>query len=127
MFTRVLIITSSEEKLRDILALPDGIRPQAVLTFGYPDEKPVTPPKYTLEDVMFFRQFGCQGNRIDDIPRYKGEFSYKLKNVLDKSKEALDKAGKLLGEKAAKAKEKIQNKIPKKEEGKKENSNNKEE
>ncbi|MCH7589811.1 hypothetical protein IIB34_02100 [PVC group bacterium] len=36
--------------------------------------------KYTLENVMYFRQFGGQPNRIKDIPMYKGEYSYIAKS-----------------------------------------------
>ncbi|MCB9359561.1 nitroreductase family protein [Candidatus Woesearchaeota archaeon] len=87
-----------EDKIISSLTLPKGIRPQCILAFGYPAENPPAPPKYTLENVMYFRQFGGQGNRIQDIPQYKGEFSYKIKGAIDKTKSFAQKLNeKLLG------------------------------
>jgi nitroreductase len=87
-----------EDKVASALTLPDGIRPQSIITIGYPAEEPPCPPKYTLENVMYFRQFGGQGNRIKDIPQYKGEFSYKIKGAIDKTKDVAKKINdKLVG------------------------------
>jgi nitroreductase len=88
-----------EYKIGPALTLPEGIRPQGIVAIGYPAENPPCPPKYTLEGVMYFRQFGGQGNRIRDIPQYKGEFSYKIKDAIDKTKEVAGKLNKkLMGE-----------------------------
>jgi len=88
-----------EDKIIQLITLPEGIRPQAILVFGYPEEVPPVPPKYTLENVMYFRQFGGQPNRIKDIPQYKGEFSYKIKDAIDKTKDIANKINKkLVGE-----------------------------
>jgi nitroreductase len=87
-----------EDKIISALTLPQGIRPQCILAFGYPAEMPPAPPKYTLENVMYFRQFGGQANRTKDIPQYKGEFSYKIKDAIDKTKEIAQKMNdKLMG------------------------------
>jgi len=87
-----------EDKITSALTLAQGIRPQAILAIGYAAEDPPCPPKYTLENSMYFRQFGGQGNRIRDIPQYKGEFSYKIKGAIDKSKEMARKINdKLVG------------------------------
>jgi nitroreductase len=85
-----------EYKLGPALTLPEGIRPQAIIAIGYPAEDPPCPPKYTLENVMYFRQFGGQGNRIKDVPQYKGEFSYKIKDAIDKTKDVAIKINKKL-------------------------------
>jgi len=88
-----------EDKIIPMLTLPPGIRPQGIIAVGFPAEEPPAPPKYTLENVMYFRQFGGQGNRIQDIPQYKGEFSYKIKGAIDKTKEIAGKMNKkLLGD-----------------------------
>jgi len=88
-----------EDKVAQAITLPDSIRPQLILAIGVPAEQPPTPPKYTLENVMYFRQFGGQPNRIKDIPQYKGEFSYKIKGAIDKTKEIAQKINKkLVGE-----------------------------
>lgn len=88
-----------EDKIAQAITLPDSIRPQLILAIGVPVEQPPSPPKYTLENVMYFRQFGGQPNRIKDIPQYKGEFSYKIKGAIDKTKEFAQKINKkLVGE-----------------------------
>lgn len=87
-----------EDKITSALTLSPGIRPQAVIPIGFPAENPPCPPKYTLENTMYFRQFGGQGNRIRDIPQYKGEFSYKLKSAIDGTKNVAKKINdKLVG------------------------------
>lgn len=75
-----------EDKVAAHVGLPPEFRPQAVIVVGYAAEQPPAPPKYTLENSMYFRQFGGQGNRIKDIPQYKGEFSYKIKSAIDGTK-----------------------------------------
>ena len=61
-----------EDKLRTVVNMPSEIRPQAVVTIGYADEKPPEPPEYTLENIMYFRNYGTQPNRVKDIPKYTG-------------------------------------------------------
>ena len=63
-----------EAKLKTLCSIPDQARPQIVLTIGYPDENPPPPPEFGMEEVMFFRDFGGQPNRIEDIPFYQGMF-----------------------------------------------------
>jgi len=55
-----------EDKIAMMLTLPEGIRPQSVITIGYTCRRATQyRPKYTLENVMYFRQFGgAGGNRI---------------------------------------------------------------
>jgi len=85
-----------EEKVSAALTLASNIRPQVILALGYPAEEPPCPPKYTLENVMYFRQFGGQGNRIDEIHKHTGEFSYTIKNTLDKTKKLGKKVNDIL-------------------------------
>ncbi|MFT4344041.1 MAG: nitroreductase family protein [Candidatus Woesearchaeota archaeon] len=85
-----------EEKVSEALTLPDEFRPQSIIAFGFPAETPPVPPKYTLENVMYFRQFGGQGNRIRDIPQYAGEYSYKIKAAVEKGKDLIQKVNKKL-------------------------------
>lgn len=88
-----------EEKIATVLTVPKECRPQCLIALGYPAETPPTPPKYTLENVMYFRQFGGQGNRVRDIPQYAGEYSYKIKGAIDFGKDLIGKVNKkLLGD-----------------------------
>src|SRR3989344_5104990 len=47
-----------EERIKEIVPMPDFVRPQSIITVGYPDEIVPTPVKYTLENIMFFRSYG---------------------------------------------------------------------
>ncbi len=78
-----------EAKLKALCSIPEQARPQAVITIGYPDENPPPPPEFSLEEIMFFRDFGGQGNRIDDIPTYTGEFAVKVDKAKKAAKEFL--------------------------------------
>ena len=75
-----------EDKLRTVVHMPSEIRPQAIITIGYADEKPPEPPEYTLESMMYFRNFGTQPNRVKDIPKYTGFTSDIIGRNLKKGK-----------------------------------------
>ena len=51
-----------EEKLCELLQLPESIMIHAVLTFGYAAEKPVMPPKYRIEHCVFLERWGQKKN-----------------------------------------------------------------
>ncbi len=53
-----------EHALRRLISIPDSIRPQLILTLGYPDEKPKMPGRKPLENIVFLNSYG---NRIRDI------------------------------------------------------------
>ena len=46
-----------EELVRDICGIDENGRPQIILTFGYPDEKPPRPAKLKLVDVIFIEKW----------------------------------------------------------------------
>jgi len=48
-----------ENKLRSILGIPGNVRPQAVLTFGYPAEVPSMKRIKSLDTVTFFNGYGA--------------------------------------------------------------------
>lgn len=53
-----------ENALRRVAGIPDSIRPQLILTLGYPDEKPDRSPRKILENIVFLNAYG---NRIKDL------------------------------------------------------------
>lgn len=55
-----------ETMLRRALGIPEDIRPQAIIPFGYPDEVVPAPTHYTLENVCYFESYG---SRIINIER----------------------------------------------------------
>jgi nitroreductase len=46
-----------EGKVRQILVLPEHVRPVAVIPLGYPDEKPVKPERWPLKDFVHREHF----------------------------------------------------------------------
>jgi len=40
------------ELIRETLGIPKDIRPQALITLGYPAERPKTPPRKPLESIV---------------------------------------------------------------------------
>lgn len=41
-----------EDSVSSWLRIPDGVRPVAIITVGYPDEKPIAPPRKEIEDFI---------------------------------------------------------------------------
>ena len=46
-----------EEEIRRICNLPEHVNVQAIITIGYADEQPPSPPKYRIEHIMFFEKW----------------------------------------------------------------------
>jgi len=60
-----------------VLRLPDYVRPEAVITLGYSDEKPKPPIRLNCQDITFY---GCWGQRRE--PKQPGT----IKKILRKFK-----------------------------------------
>jgi len=41
-----------EDSVSDLLKIPEGVRPVAIITVGYPDEKPVAPARLEIEEFI---------------------------------------------------------------------------
>ncbi len=93
-----------EDALRRIIRGEEFIRPQGVITLGWPAEIPSKPPKYPLESVVFFNVWR---NRIKDPARYMREYSLLIKRGVEAGKKIIKKA-------AEKVKEKIKKKVKEK-------------
>lgn len=46
-------------KVRDVLRIPENVDPQALITLGYPAEKPEAPPRKPLATVVYGNYWGC--------------------------------------------------------------------
>jgi len=58
-----------EEKIRALFAIPQDVRPQAIITVGYGDE---TPPERSLtgiENITFFNRYGMKIERLHIVLR----------------------------------------------------------
>jgi F420 biosynthesis protein FbiB-like protein len=50
-----------QAKVREILGIPDDIEPQALITLGYPNEKPKVPPRKPLKTIVYQNHWRCRG------------------------------------------------------------------
>jgi len=55
-----------ENKVQQVLKMPENCRPQLILTVGYADEKPPMPPRYPIDALVFLERYGGPG-RVKDI------------------------------------------------------------
>jgi len=47
-----------DEEVRRILKLPNNVRPLALITIGYPRERPEAPPRRGLKEIVHHNEFG---------------------------------------------------------------------
>jgi len=47
----------NEDRVREILELPNYIRPLAIIPLGWPDEKPYPPPRRSLEEIVHWEKY----------------------------------------------------------------------
>jgi nitroreductase len=46
-----------EEEVRRILDVPRGVRPVAIVSVGYPIEKPETPPRRSMREIIHYEMY----------------------------------------------------------------------
>jgi nitroreductase len=85
-----------EEEIRAICVLPEHVIVQAVVTIGYPDEKPELPPKYRIEHIMFFEKWW---GRIEAPKTGLGDWSPSIEKLVKESKKTVKKSSKKVAEK----------------------------
>lgn len=77
-----------EEMVKQLLSIPEEIRPQAIIAVGYPKTIPPKPPKMPLESLVFFNKWR---NRIRDPAKYFGEYALLIQRKFQAAKESLQK------------------------------------
>ncbi len=100
-----------EDMVKRLLGCPDEVRPQVVLTLGYPDEKPPEPYKYHIETVFHFEKWHAT---IKDPMKFMGYSSHEVEKAVQKTKGLITKVTKKLADQAKEASKKIGEKIKKK-------------
>jgi nitroreductase len=55
--------------LARVLALPDTVKPLAIVPLGYPAAVPGAPPRFVLEDFVHWERFG----QVERVPRDKAD------------------------------------------------------
>ena len=58
-----------EEKVRSLFAIPQDVRPQAIITVGYSDETPQDKSLQHIENVTFFNRYGMKIERLHIVLR----------------------------------------------------------
>jgi len=103
-----------ENVVSRVLNIPDYVRPQAIITIGYSDEKPKIPQRFPLTTVTFLEKYG---NRIKDMPSVMHDYSLIMERNLKKGKAIFESTGKktgsLLTEKGKELAKKIKEKFKK--------------
>jgi len=94
-----------ESMLASAVSIPDDVRPQGIITIGYPDEKVPEPAEFPLEFVCFLESYG---RRIEDFDILFKDYSQVIKRGLDKSAEYVSEKGKNF---VQKVKEKVEDKL----------------
>lgn len=77
-----------EDMVKRALNIPDHVRPQVILTLGYPDEHPPVPQKKPIETVGFVELWG---GRAADIAKVFSWYYPKTQKVIQKGKEAVSR------------------------------------
>lgn len=80
-----------ENKIKNMLGLPGGLRPQAVLAFGYPAEVPDHKVMIDLSLITFFNGYGG-GARIKNIHRLFKDYHVDWERKIKQAHTAIDRA-----------------------------------
>ncbi|MBI4919613.1 nitroreductase family protein [archaeon] len=72
-----------EKTILEVFSIPEDVIPRAILTFGYPDEKPEEKPKFSLYDVTFFNKWN---NKVKDKAEFKKIFTELLTVIGEQAK-----------------------------------------
>lgn len=70
-----------EESVKNLLDIPDNLRPMAIVTVGYPDERPEQPSKFSVSSVTYMNRYGNHVHPIYDKIVWRGlrHYGKKLK------------------------------------------------
>ncbi len=83
-----------EDDIKEILGIPNEVRPQILVAVGYPEHVPDKPSKYPLETVVYLNKWR---GKIRDIDKEMGDYS----NILKRNLKSYSDGAKAAGEKVA--------------------------
>jgi nitroreductase len=92
-----------EDEMRRLLSLPEQVDVHVIITIGYANEKPETPPKFRLEHMMYFEKYW---GRLEPPKTHIGWWSLYNKRIVKEGQKLINKTGK-------KVKEKVKEKLGK--------------
>ena len=90
-----------------MLSIPPDVRPQAVISLGYPDETPNDRSLVPVENITFFNRYGMKIERLHVVlrdysvewQRQGNKLSQRLNNAARKIKEQYNKISERLKKK----------------------------
>lgn len=108
-----------EEKVREILDIPQNARPQAILAFGYPDEVPDHKRVKDLEVITYFNNYGATIKKVHHVLRdYSLDWEARIKQahttmerLREKTQKATQKATGKIGKKGSSLFQKYKEKV----------------
>ena len=77
-----------EDMVKRALDIPEHVRPQAIVPFGYPDEKPPAPPKKVVETVAYIENWD---RRMADRAKAMRIYYPRVQKVVKKGAEFVSK------------------------------------
>jgi nitroreductase len=86
---------TKEEKLKELLKIPEEVKLFAIITLGYPKTEPRVPIKDDLNALTYFQEWGNkQRIEVGNVPLERAAKSslHKIKSFLGSSKEKLEDA-----------------------------------
>ncbi len=88
-----------EDKICSVLGIPDYARPQALIPIGYPNEEVTMPPKFKLENLVYFNRWGDNSGKVKDIPsEMLKDWAPKVEGTIKGVAGAIQNGGKTLGD-----------------------------
>ncbi len=89
-----------EDRLCTELGIPDYARPQAIIPIGWPYEDVPAPPKYKLQDMVFFNRWGDNAGKAKDIAaEIMKDWAPAVQGSIEKTVDAIRGGGQRFGDK----------------------------
>ncbi len=90
----------NEDYVKDSLRIPEKVRPQAIITLGYPDELPDDKESQPLEHMVYFNEYGA---KIENVSTLLKEYSKEVERILKEKEPELKEQSKRIKSKVHQA------------------------
>jgi len=104
-----------EDKVCQVLGIPDYARPQAIIPIGWPDEQPPVPGKYKFQDLTFLNKWADNSGKVwNSQTEVLKEWSPNVEKAAKAAVQAFKNANETIGEKIVNGAKKLKKKMSKK-------------
>jgi nitroreductase len=87
-----------EEKVRTLFNIPIDVRPQAIISLGYPDETPKERQLLPMEQLVYFNRYGVKVEKLHIVMRdYSVEWQKQSENFKHSFKRHFKRVGEEIG------------------------------